>query len=503
MQSLLKKPRAMRPNQILPKWFSLQQSIKILDDAEVAKAKKLSSDPAEFFRQIVGFEPTPYQKEFIKLFLENQFLAARWCRQSGKSWIVSALLLWYAVTHPDSYIGVVAPSWRQAKLVIRRIAYFVKNLPPGMAFKPLKTAIRFTNGSVIEAFPCNPDTIRGPTLDVIYADEFSFMPDDEEMYDAILFTISTKSHGKFICTSTPWSTDSIFYKIFYHKGFEDFAKHHVTWEQALEPNGPLKRSILEKIRKQFADDPWRWKREMEAEWAEDENVWLPQSLISKCIDGSLELYDFESSQRGKFLAGLDLGKLQDYSVLIVVEDVDGKLLLRHWKVFPLGTKYATVIGYVKTLCDRWKNVERIRVDITGVGEYVVEDMQNAGINAEIEGVTFTVPRKQEMASLLKQRMLEGAYNFPFVEMRLSPTVLLSYVAELNVERFELRKDGSIAFSHPQGQHDDTFWATALAIYCTVKMTPEPYLAVIPRIAREKLQKLRNRLRKHQITGVTR
>jgi hypothetical protein len=130
-------------------------------------------------------------------------------------------------------------------------------------------------------------------------------------------------------------------------------------------------------------------------------------------------------------------------------------------------------------------------------------MQNAGINAEIEGVTFTVPRKQEMASLLKQRMLEGAYNFPFVEMRLSPTVLLSYVAELNVERFELRKDGSIAFSHPQGQHDDTFWATALAIYCTVKMTPEPYLAVIPRIARGKLQKLRNRLRKHQVTGVTR
>jgi phage FluMu gp28-like protein len=149
-------------------------------------------------------------------------------------------------------------------------------------------------------------------------------------------------------------------------------------------------------------------------------------------------------------------------------------------VFPLGTKYATVIGYVKTLCDRWKYFERIRVDITGVGEYVVEDMQNAGIEAEIEGVTFTLPRKQEMASLLKQRMLDGAYHFPFVEIRLSPTVLLSYVAELNVERFELRKDGSIAFNHPQGQHDDTFWATCLALYCGVKMSPEPYLGVVPR-----------------------
>jgi phage FluMu gp28-like protein len=219
---------------------------------------------------------------------------------------------------------------------------------------------------------------------------------------------------------------------------------------------------------------------MEAEWAEDESTWLPQSLITRCIDGDLELWNFDSQQRGKFYAGLDLGKLQDYSVLIVVEEVEGKYLLRHWKVFPLGTKYATVIGYVKTLCDRWKYFERIRVDITGVGEYVVEDMQNAGIEAEIEGVTFTLPRKQEMASLLKQRMLDGAYRFPFVELRLSPTILLSYVAELNVERFELRKDGTISFNHPQGQHDDTFWATCLAIYCSVKMAPEPYLEVVPR-----------------------
>jgi len=346
-----------------------------------------------------------------------------------------------------------------------------------MCFKPLKTVIRFTNGSVIEAFPNNPDTIRGPTLHVVYCDEMNFLPNDEEMYDAILFTLGT-TNGKFVCSSTPWNQDSIFYKIFYHHDFTDFARHHVSWQQAVEPHGPLKKSILEKIRRQFAEDPWRWKREMEAEWAEDETTWLPQSLITKCIDGNLELWNFESYQQGRFYAGLDLGKHQDYSVLNVVEETSGKYFLRHWKVFPHGTKYATVIGYLKTLMDRWKHIERIRVDITGVGEYVVEDMQNAGLEG-VEGVTFSLPRKQELASLLKQRMLDGAYSFPFVEMRLSPTVLLSYVAELNVERFELRKDGSIAFSHPQGQHDDTFWSTALSLYCSVKMTPEPYLAVIP------------------------
>jgi len=477
MRGWRKKPKAMRVNEIMPQWFRLQKSERIVDEAEVAKAQKLSDHPAQFFSQIVGFEPTSYQREFIKLFLENQFIAARWSRQSGKSWIVSALLLWYAVTHPDSYIGIVGPSWRQAKLIIRRVSYFVRNLPPGMAFKPLKTVVRFTNGSAIEAFPNNPETIRGPTLHVVYCDEFAFFPNDEEIYDAILFTLGT-TNGKFVCSSTPWNRDSVFYKIFYHRDYEDFAKHHVAWRQALEPQGPLKKTILEKIQKQFADDAWRWKREMEAEWAEDENVWLAQSLITKCIGSELELWDFESLHKGKFFSGLDLGKHRDYSAFVVVEGVEDRYLLRHVKVWPLETKYATVIGYVKTLTDRWKSFENITVDVSGVGEYIVEDMNNSGIR-NVEGVTFTSQRKQELASIIKQRMLNESFRFPYVDIYVSPTKRLSYVAELNVERFELMKDGSIKLSHPQNQHDDIFWASCLSLYSASKIEQ----AIKPTLAR--------------------
>ena len=34
------------------------------------KAQKLSSDPAEFFEQVVGFKPFPHQEEFIRLFVD-------------------------------------------------------------------------------------------------------------------------------------------------------------------------------------------------------------------------------------------------------------------------------------------------------------------------------------------------------------------------------------------------------------------------------------------------
>ena len=119
-------------------------------------------------------------------------------------------------------------------------------------------------------------------------DEFNFVADDEDLYDAILFTLGT-TNGEFIASSTPWSRDHTFYKMCKDKDFDDFGRHHVTWDKALEPDGPLKKNILEKIKKQLAADPWRWQREMEAEWSEDESCWLPQGLIGQCQDSMLEI----------------------------------------------------------------------------------------------------------------------------------------------------------------------------------------------------------------------
>ena len=41
--------------------------------------------------------------------------------------------------------------------------------------------------------------------------------------------------------------------------------------------------------------------------------------------------------------------------------------------------------------------------------------------------------------------------------------------EMNIERFELRRDGTICFNHPFGSHDDVWWAVALSVYATIEM----------------------------------
>lgn len=419
----------------------------------------------EFCEKNLGLKLTAYQIEAAHLLERHNEVALRWCRQSGKTHLISAYLLFYALRHPGCHIAVVGPSWRQAQIPIQKINYFRTKLPAGLFYKPQKTIVRLKNGSVIQAFPNNPNNLRGFTLHIVYCDEMNFISNDEEMYDAISFALATTG-GKFIASSTPWTTDSIFYRIFTDPAFEHFAKSHVTWREALEPNGPIERKWLERKRREYEGDPHRWRREMEAEWAEDEDVWLSQALICSCIDHTLEYIDFEFPAKGVFYAGLDLGKHRDYSALAILKSEGGIMNLVHMHRFPLKTSYASIIGYVKTIRDRWSTINRILVDATSQ-EYVVEDLINSGVN-QAEGVKLTQELKAEMAQWLRQCMVEGRLKIPY-----DPDL----IAELNVERFELTKEGKIKLSHPYGSHDDRFWALALACYASRAEKPPKLVRV--------------------------
>jgi phage FluMu gp28-like protein len=161
---------------------------------------------------------------------------------------------------------------------------------------------------------------------------------------------------------------------------------------------------------------------------------------------------------GPFFLGVDLGKKHDFSVIAVVTKQPNKdpVQLVYYKQWPLETPYSSVIGSVRVIIDKLHNVPKCLVDQTGVGEYIVEDMQKGGIR-NVEGVMLSLPSKQEILGHLKQLMVNGDFSFPFD---------IDLTGELNVERFELTKAGQIQFSHPDGTHDDILWAVALAVFAT-------------------------------------
>ena len=474
-------------------------------DAE--DAVKAPDDPVEFCVKWLGYTPFRYMWPFLRD--PGHFVCNVQARQTGKTFNGMAKLLWYAFRYPKSLILVTAPKFDQVKnIAFKALAEHLQRMKANNPelFRTavgdknvLRTIVRLRNGSQILAESPIPETIRGHTAKVIYLMEANFIRDDEDLYTAVLFTLNT-TNGYLIAESTPWNTDSVFYRMFHDPAYGQFSTHRVVYTEALPTNGPLSPEIVGMIEKQLAGDPARWKREMLCEWTDDLNVWLPTSLITLAQDSALEYIESTDHPRGQFYIGADFGKHVDPSVVAVVERLKGHLYLRHCHQFPLETSYGAVIGYMKMIQDNWRNVWAIYADETGVGGYIIEDMERGGLR-HVTGVNFTEPNKESMATCLKEKMrssvclkcgwegyvdtLEGEWRTTCPQgcrseegnpQPLRPILHIPFDAdlfyELNVERFELAKMGKLSFNKPEGTHDDRFWATALAVYAA-EQAPSP------------------------------
>lgn len=445
------------------------------EEREEAKGKPLITEGvADFCKNRLGFTPYPYQE---KLLLDPaQFIVARWSRQSGKSHTIAAMILHHALYRPGSRVVILAPSLRQSRKMISRITSFIHRLGlEVLEGHPRKTRLEFRNGSQIEALPNNPATIRGETADMVFVDELGFVQNDEELYEAIVYFLNT-TNGRFVGTSTPGSRDSLFYKMCTDDDkYGDVSRHHVSYREALEPNGPLKPEIVKKLEQQMKEDPWRWSREMLAEFAEDEDAWFELSLITRCVSQDLAAFDDSAllgesfSRRGTFYVGCDLGRKRDHAAIAVVEKTkDGEVHLVHLKRFRLGTEYGSVLGYLRLLNQRLQTVHSIQIDQTGVGDAFLEETVRSGLK-NAQGIMLTLPMKQQILVFMKKRMEEGRLLIPY-----DPEL----INEINVERFQLTKTGQMQFSHPAGTHDDRLWALALAVYASRPETPEYHPVVL-------------------------
>src|SRR3990170_1650370 len=97
------------------------------EEREEAKGKPLITEgPVEFCKNRLGFTPYSYQEKLLQD--PSQFIVARWCRQSGKSHTIAAMLLHHALSRPGSRMVVLAPGLRQARKIISRITSFIPRL---------------------------------------------------------------------------------------------------------------------------------------------------------------------------------------------------------------------------------------------------------------------------------------------------------------------------------------------------------------------------------------
>ena len=421
------------------------------------KLRRLKYDPVAFAK-LIGFEPFDYQAKLLRD--TSKRIVACWGRQTGKSTTTALKALHFAFANPNKTILIVSPSERQSQLMfakIRRFLHAEVRLSNGRKVRPLEASIvretqgliELTNGSVIIPLPCSPDKIRGYTADLVIIDEAAFVP--EEVITSIVMPMLAATDGTLIMLSTPWSKDHIFYRAFSGE-VEGWSVHHVPSSKC-----PLiKPSFLEAQKRIMTEAEFR--REYLAEFVEEEACYFPMDLILKCVNPELKAaYTIEYAEAkpwGEYYAGLDLGKLRDFSVLAIVERSGDKLLLRLLRIFKLNTPYSAVVAEVLRAYKKFGFI-KLAMDRSGVGEGVYEQLTHELGEGIVEGFRFTVERKAELLTRLKMLMEKGHLELPHDRL---------LIGQLNGIQYELSPSGKLIFKHSLRGHDDAVIALALACW---------------------------------------
>jgi len=188
-------------------------------------------------RGLIPFELYDYQKDIIDTSIANRFVICKLPRQSGKTTTIAGLILWYALFNENYNIAILANKRAQALEIVGRVQLSYEHLPKWLK-QPInewnKGSIEFANGSRIIASATSSSAIRGTSQNLIYLDEFAFIPSNmqEEFFSSVYPTISSGNTSKVLITSTPNGLN-MFYKLWVdsQEGRNDYKRIEVTWNQ--------------------------------------------------------------------------------------------------------------------------------------------------------------------------------------------------------------------------------------------------------------------------------
>lgn len=237
---------------------------------EVQELQKCSESVTHFIQYVkiinpdlgeIIFTPRDYQLDLLEKFQAHRFNIGLCSRQSGKTTVVGAYVLWYAIFNGDKNIGIVSNKEKSAKMILDRIRKSYELLPywlkPGVT-EYSKTFITFDNGSKINISATSEDAFRGETMNLLVCDEFAFVPGGqaEAFWAANYPTISASKEAKIIIISTPNGLFNIFHRIWTDAtiGKNTFCTTKVSWQRVPLSDGSFRDAKWEKEQRQNLGD---------------------------------------------------------------------------------------------------------------------------------------------------------------------------------------------------------------------------------------------------------
>ena len=194
---------------------------------QVIEFRKCENDPLYFISKyvqivsldegLVPFKMYGFQEEMIQTMHRDRFTICKLPRQSGKSTTIVSYLLHYALFNPNCNIAILANKSSTARDILGRLQLAYENLPKWLQQGVInwnKGSIELENKSSIVAASTSSSAIRGGSYNIIFLDEFAFVPANiaEQFFSSVYPTISSGQKTKMIIVSTPHGMN-MFYKL--------------------------------------------------------------------------------------------------------------------------------------------------------------------------------------------------------------------------------------------------------------------------------------------------
>ena len=179
----------------------------------------------------------PFQEHLINDFINYRFTVNLCGRQQGKTVVVGAFALSYAMFESHKTIGIVSNKEASAKSFLARIKYMYEQIPshlkPGVT-KWAEKSVKFDNQCQIMISATSKDSFRSESINLLICDELGFVDPPwkaEEFWKSNYPTISASVTSKIIIISTPNGMFNLFHRLYVgaETGSNTFHRNLYDW----------------------------------------------------------------------------------------------------------------------------------------------------------------------------------------------------------------------------------------------------------------------------------
>ena len=394
-----------------------------------------------------NFTPAPHQLEVLKT--SARFKVLVFHRKAWKTTLCINELFRWANSIKGTY-WYIAPYLSQAKKIIWQDPEMGAKYCPQEIWDKRNNSelyITFPNGSVVYIMGAdNPDSLRGPNPRGVILDEFDDMK--PEVWSAIIQPIMMANpNGWTWFVGTPKGRRGLFEKSQYAmQQMEDKGANSEWYFKLLKASnsGIIRAEDLEEARKTTTED--FFKQEYECEFLEGAGAYFKN--IDNCIWDAKGV-DAQPHPRKMYQLGIDWAKINDYTVITPFD-------LSTFKVLPQERfnqiDYTLQKARAEAAYLRF-NKAKVYMDSTGVGNPLYDDLYPR--IRGIEPYPFTENSRKELLENLRILLAQDKIKIP------NDPILIN---ELKSFQWVLGERGRTRIEVPSGQHDDTVFSLALAVW---------------------------------------